>query len=102
MATLQELSGLYGDGDLINKISAAIIIKANDYLTNVGTATAAEKAWAAKAFLSPQTEADRVLKAVLAQNAGLSVAAIQGAADSAIQTNVNDAVQLFIDADSGA
>lgn len=102
MATLTELTSLFGDGDLTNKVAAAIIVKAQEYIDGtVPTPTAAEKAWAAKAFQSPKVEAQRILKSVLAANAGATVAAIQGASDAAIQTNVNSAVQLFIDSDAG-
>ncbi len=102
MATLSELSGLYNDGELIKKISAAAVIKAQDILSNVGTATAADKAWAARAFSDPSREAHRLIKAVLAANSTATVAQIQAAADTAIQTNVNAAARLFIDADAGA
>jgi len=102
MATLEELSSLYNEGTLIKKISAALIIKANDILVNIATSTPEQKAWAARAFASPHQEAHRVLKVVLADNASASVAQIKSASDVSIQNNVNDAVQLFIDADAGA
>ena len=52
MATLTELSQLYGDGDLINKVSAAIII--STYTLVSGTPTAADRAYAAKVFKNPK------------------------------------------------
>jgi len=99
MATLTELATLYGDGDLLNKVSAAIVIAAKGLLD--GTPTAADRAYAAKVFSGPKNEAQRVLKYVLAANAAQTVAAIQGATDAAIQANVDTAVPILVAADAG-
>lgn len=100
MATLTELSTLYGDGDLINKVSSALVVEAKA-IFDLATPTAAQKAYAAKVFASPKAEAGRVLKYVLAANAGATLASIQGASDAAIQANVATAVPVFVDADAG-
>lgn len=100
MATLDELATLYGDGDLLNKVSAAIVISAYNLLQ--GTPTAADRAYAAKVFSSPKGEAQRVLKYVLAANSAATISAIQSATDVAIQTEVDAAVVILVQADAGA
>lgn len=100
MATLQELSGLYGNGDLLNKVSAAIVITAHTILS--GAPTAADRAYAAKVFASPKGEAQRILKYVLAANAANTVAQITNASDAAIQSAVDAAVPIMSAADAGA
>lgn len=100
MATLSELFDLYNDGDLIRRTSSALVIAAQALL-DLPTPTAAQKQYAVKVFANPRQEAERVVKSILAQNSGATVAAIQGASDTQIQTNVDAAVQLFVDADAG-
>ena len=100
MATLDELATLYGDGDLINKISAALIIEAQN-LIELPSPTVPQKAYAAKVFANPKAEAARVLKSLLAVNAALTVAAIQGATDASIQSQVAAVVPTFVDVDAG-
>jgi len=101
MATLAELSQLYGEGDLINKVSAALVIEAKA-IFDKATPAAAEKQYAAKVFSAPKAEAQRVLKYVLAANAEATVSQIQGASDTAIQSQVSAAVPVLVDADAGA
>ena len=100
MATYVEIRNLFDDSALRNRVATAVIIAANGILGE-GAATAPRKAWAAKAFSSAEQEAKRILMAVLAANSGASVAQIQGASDAALQTNVDNAIDLFIDADAG-
>jgi hypothetical protein len=97
MATLEELSGLPGGpgwDDLILKIKAAVIIKAHALLT--GTPTAGETAWAEEALTNPQNKSEIIIFYVLAANAGVTTAQILNASDSAIQTNVNSAVDQLV------
>ena len=100
MATLQELRVLFSDSDLTEKVEVATVIAANNLLA--GTPTAAEKIWAASVFDNPSQEASKALMAVLAENASLTTAQIQGAADNAIQTNVSGVVSILVDAMAGA
>lgn len=100
MATYIEIRNLFNDSELRNKVATAVVIAAEGIL-NEGTSTAERKAWAAKAFAAPESEAVRITMTVLAANKDATVTAIQGATDVAIQTNVNDAINLFIDADAG-
>lgn len=99
MATLTELSALYGDGNLIKKISAALVISVKNALD--GTPTAADRAYAAKVFEGPNKEAHRVLMYVLAANSTATVAQIQSAADAVIQANVDAVVPVLRDVDAG-
>ena len=51
--------------------------------------------WAAGVFDNPRQEAERMYWALLAANEAQTVATITSASDSAIQTNVDAAVDLF-------
>ena len=97
MATYQELFDLRSNDALRNKISVACIMAAEAIRTeDPGTANHANRlVWAKAVFADPNGEANRMLMAVLAQNAGFTVAQITGAADSVIQSAVNDAVDVF-------
>lgn len=59
------------------------------------TAHAARMSWAAVALQNGAQYARAALKMAIAQNIGLTVAQITGASDGALQTNVNDAVDLL-------
>lgn len=99
MATYTELRSLFSDSDLMEKVEVAVVIAANDIITT--TPTTAEKAWASTVFASPKGEASKAVMAVLADNSALSVAAIQGATDVAIQTKVDAIVPILVDALAG-
>ena len=101
MATLQELASLYGDGDLTNKISAAIVISVKAILDG-GSPTAADRAYAGRVFANPKTEAKRILPYMLASRSAATLAQIQGATDEQIQTDVDAAVPIMILSDAGA
>ena len=100
MATLEELADLYQDSGLIKKIGAALVIGAHDLL-NAGAPTANDKAYAAKVFSDPGKEAHLALPYLLGADNAADVSAIQGAADSAIQTRVNAAIPHLRDAFAG-
>jgi len=93
-ATLEELNGLTGDAgwdSLVGKIRAALVIKAYN-LTELASPTAEQLAYALAVIEDPTCQSQKVVFYVIAANSGASVSAILGASDSAIQTNVNDAV----------
>ncbi len=100
MATYTELHTLFSDDTLRDKVASAVAIKA-DAVRVDGASTAAQNAWAEKAFSNPNGEAKRFLIALLGANESASVATIQGATDATIQTAVDNAFQLFVDADAG-
>lgn len=99
MATYTELFGLRNNSELKNKVTAAVVIAAETVMNeDGGTPNHANRLiWAKGVFTSPSSEADRMFWAVLAANNAATVAAITGASDAAIQTNVDDHVDLFAD-----
>ena len=99
MATYLDLRGLFGHGDLRNKIEVACIIAAEAIrVEDPATANHANRlVWAKRAFTSPGAIRDEMLMALLAANSAAEVAAITGATDVVIQTKVNAAVDVFAD-----
>lgn len=99
MATYAELFDLRNDSALKNRVSAAVIIAAETVMNELDTVPnhANRLIWAKGVFANPGTESDRMFMAVLAANSDASVAQIQGASDAAIQTNVDDHIDLFAD-----
>jgi hypothetical protein len=95
MATYMELFALRSNSDLQDKVSVAVAKKAQTLLDGE-TPSAAAVAWAQEAIQSPKTKADALLNYVLVKNSELTAAQISGAADSAIQTNVDAAVDVLI------
>jgi hypothetical protein len=100
MATYTELRSLYADDDLRNKVEVAVVKAAANLLG--GTPTADEQKWAAAVFASPRGVGTQALLYVLAENSGLTVAAIQGATDAAIQTNVDAVAPALVVAHNAA
>ncbi len=97
MASYTELYALQSDNDdLLHKVAvatwvAAEVVRAED----IATVNHANRvAWAGSVLNGGQSHARQMLRAVLAANAGLTVAQITGASDAAIQTKVNDAIDL--------
>lgn len=99
MATLTELHDLFSNDDLQVKIRSALLISV--YTIISGTPTAADRTYAAKVFRDPKTEAERVIKYVLAANAAQDVATILAATDATIQGQVDAAVPILVLADAG-
>ena len=99
MATYEELYTLRNDSSLKNRITTACIIAAETVmLEDGGTANHANRLlWAKAVFANPKGEATRMFMAILAASEAADVAVIQTATDAAIQTNVNDHIDLFAD-----
>ncbi len=99
MATYEELYNLRTDSALKNKIVTACIMAAETVmLEDGGTLNHANRLlWAKAVFANPSGEANRMFMAILAANAAADVAVIQAATDVAIQSNVDDHVDLFAD-----
>lgn len=97
MATYAELFSLRNDSALKNKVTIAVVVAAETIMNeDGGTANHANRmVWASAVFANPGNEADRMFMAVLAANKDLTAAQIQAATDTAIQTNVDDHVDLF-------
>lgn len=97
MATYAELYGLRNNSALRNRVLTACVITAETVMNEVDTTPnhANRLIWAASVFANPASEANRMFMAVLAANKDVTIAQIQGASDAAIQTNVDDHVDLF-------
>lgn len=95
MASYIELYDLASNSDLRNKVSVAVCVKAKDLIA-LASPSATQMQWASKALAAPVAEATKLLPYVLAANSTLTVAQITGAADSAIQTGVSNAVDKLI------
>ncbi len=97
MATYTELYELRNNAALRNKVSVACVI-ASEAIRSESDQTANHAnrlVWAKAVFADPEKESSRMLWAILAQNNSLTSAQITGAADSAILTAVNNAVNVF-------
>jgi hypothetical protein len=97
MANYAELLLASENDTLRNKVRVACIIAAEAIRTeDAGTANHANRvAWAKTVFANPNSEAERMLWAVLAQNKNAALAEITGATDASVQTAVNAAVDVF-------
>lgn len=101
MATLEELRDLYSDDGLRKRVEVATVIAAQALLEAV-PGTANGRAWALVVLQNPNLWGRVVYKSILATNAATSVAQIQGATDSAIQTAVDAVAPAFAEAYAGA
>lgn len=97
MATYTELYDLRNNSALKNKVLIACLIAADAIRSELDTVAnhANRLVWAKSVFMSPDSEADRMMLALIAQNQAAAVGAITGAADTAILTAVNNAVNVF-------
>lgn len=97
MATYAELRQAEENDTLRTKIRSACLIAA-EVVRNESTGTAnhaARAAWARSVYENPDLVAERMTRAVLAQNAALTFAQITGATDSGVQTAVNNAIDAL-------
>lgn len=96
MATYAELLGAYEDEALMKKIRVAVWVAADVVRGELDvTPNHAQRVkWAARALKEPDVEAQRIMRAVLAQNRGIALSAILTASDNAVQTAVNNALDL--------
>lgn len=97
MATYAELYNLQSDSALRNRVTVACTIAANTVRAeDPGTTNHANRLlWAKQVFERPEYEGERMLRSLLAQNASATVAQIEAATDTAIQTAVNNTVDIF-------
>lgn len=97
MATYAELLTASTNTGLADKVKVACIIAAESVRTESpeGADHDARRRWASAVFANPAAEASRMLWAVLAQNKDATLAQITGASDAAVQTAVNNAVNVF-------
>jgi hypothetical protein len=97
MATYAELLTASSNDTLRQKVRVACVIaaeKVRSELTSVGN-HAQRMAWAKAVFANPEAEGNRMVWAVLAQNAAATLAQITGASDATVQNAVDAAVDVF-------
>lgn len=97
MATYTELHDLLNDGALLDKIDVAVIIAAHGFVGGSALNQPQLDKWAEQTFSNPRAMSKRLLPFVLAANKDATASNIKSAADTAIQTNVNAAIDLFAD-----
>lgn len=99
MASYDEISTLLINDTLRNRVTIAIIIRANA-LINAGTPTPEEIKWAAAVFSDPETESIKAFRAVLAAKNTLAKEAISSATDADIQLIVDTVSTTLVTAHS--
>lgn len=98
MATYAELADIYSDsgfGSLQQKTRVAVVVKATALL-DLAAPTALQVDWAKVALKNPAVAAEDVLWYIIAANKDFTVAQITGASDTAVQTNVDAAVDKIV------
>lgn len=97
MATYAELFSIAATGSILDKVTVAVAIQAEVIRNELGTTTnhANRLAWAKQAYADPRSTAQRMLWAILAQNAALTSAQITGASDASVLGAVAAAIDLF-------
>lgn len=97
MATYAELLTVSTNEALINKIRVAVVIAAEVVRTEQDATPnhSNRLLWAKHVYANPDSEAQRMVWAVLAQNKDAPLAAIEGADDATVQAAVNAAIDVF-------
>jgi hypothetical protein len=100
MATHSELRGLFSNDELRNKVVAATLIAAYGLLS--GAPTADDRAWFSEVMKNPEAEGRKAFMAIIAANAGASLATITNASDATISSQVDTIVPQLVLALAGA
>ena len=99
MATYSELYDIAtnNNGSLLNRITTACVIAAEAIRVESGATTnhANRLLWAKFVLQQPRMQAEKMIWAILAQNASATVAQINAATDATIQTAVGNAVDVL-------
>ncbi len=97
MASYTELYNLNNNSDLKNRVMVACLVSAETIMAELDTVPnhANRLIWAAKVFAAPGSESDRMFWAIIAANNTLSIEQITSATDVAIQTAVDNHIDLF-------
>lgn len=95
MASYLEIYELSGDGNIVNKVTAAVAVAAHGIL-NEQSPTAPRKAWAEAAIIDPTSKTKEMIWYLLADNVSASKATILAANDAAILAAVDEAVDKRI------
>lgn len=99
MATYQELVDLRRNQVLLDKVTVAIIVAAETVYAEEGVMPnhVNRVIWAREASINPRRMSEVFMSAVLAANKNITATNIISAADSTIQTNVDDVINNFAD-----
>lgn len=109
MATYAELFDLLSNSALRNKIEMAVAEAARIIQSGEDTGApfsqtapfpAQRRTWARRVIGNERAEAERFLHLILMKNKGAATGAILGASDSAVQSNVNDLVDLIAEGET--
>ena len=103
MASYVDIRSIWNDvsnDGLKAQVEVATVIAAEAKLSS-GTATASEQKWAGSVLADPKGEAQKAMLSVIASNNGLTIAQMQGATDSDVQTKVDSVVDGLIVAYNG-
>lgn len=98
MATYAELLTIATTSDVFRqKVRVACVIAAEAVRTELGTVTnhALRLVWAKAVFANPEAEGNRMVWAVLAQNAAFTAAQLTGASDATVLNAVMTAIDVF-------
>lgn len=97
MATYAELTSIVGAGTLRDRLTAAVAVQAEVVRTESGATTnhANRLIWAKSALTEPQAWANKMIWAVIAQNAGATKAQIESATDAQLLSAVANTVDIF-------
>ena len=99
MATYDELATLEADPALVKKVEVALWV-ASETIAGEDPATtnhANRLKHAKQIFSNSDSFKNQYVKYVLAANKGATLATINAASDSTVQTNVNAAIDVFAD-----
>jgi len=98
VATYAELATIRSDdtqwGDFLAKVRVAAAIKATEII-DAATPPEAALSWAKDTIANPTSAGDGIVWYVVGKNDNLALSAIYGASDSAIQSNVDAAVDAI-------
>lgn len=96
MATYAELQDIRSNNEgLLGKVLVAASIKAHAIMQEV-TPGANRLQWALDTLDRPEAVGGQLLNYVIAENNSATASQITGASDTAIQTNVDDAVDVIV------
>lgn len=97
MAIYTDLLLAAANDVLRQKVRVACFIAAEKVRTELPSTAnhALRVVWAKAVYANPETEGNRMVWAVVAQNATQTLAAITGASDAAVQTAVDAAIDVF-------
>jgi hypothetical protein len=94
MATYNELASLNEDAGwpaFADKALISVIKKATE-IVDEASPSATRLSWARSALGSPRGSTNELIFYAVAKNSGLTTAQILGASDSAVQTNIDEAI----------